>query len=225
MIRVLLCCEGNLNKGGKSYVDNEYINTEGVMQVLIQAISCFSDIEFIVKGRQDILNISGLKPYGKHSTESRKLAQLAKNEGCRFIAYHQDEDNKGLDNMYQKVHSYLSAAKEKGVSCLAIVPQHMTESWLMSDENAFEQVFGKKPTTPELPRKPEETWGSKGTSNYPKTYLANVLSQFGAKISPENYTEIAKHSNEDVMRKRCPKSFNDLFCKDIQSFIPKDSPT
>jgi len=223
MIRVLLCCEGNLDKGKTRYIGNDYIDADGVMQVLIKKTSCISRIDFVTKNRKDIQNVSTLQPkYGKHSTVSRKLAQLAKNENCNHIAFHQDEDNKGLETIYKKVHGYFSAAKEKGLSCIAIVPQHMTESWLLSDENAFQKAFGKKPAKPALPSKPEEIWGSKGTANHPKTIMVNVLSQFGTAISPENYLEIAKHSKIDEIQKRCPKSFDKKFCTDIQSFVTEE---
>ena len=220
MIKILLCCEGNLDKGGEIYTDNEYINADGVIQILISKLSIGHALGFVVKNRQDIRKKELLGPkHSTHSTVARKLAQLAKDENCRYIIYHQDEDNKGLENIYRKVHSYFSAAAEKGISCLAIVPQHMTESWLLSDANAYEQVFGKEPMNPALPSKPEEIWGN----NHPKKFMAQVLSQYNDTISPEIYAEIAEKSKTNVMRIRCPESFDKKFYADMQSFIAKDS--
>ena len=223
MIKVLLCCEGNLDKGKGVLINDNYVNTEGVIQVLINRFSPVEDLKYVIKNRGDIKKVPvfGSK-HSKHSTISRKLAELARGQGCRCIAYHQDEDNKGFANIYNKIQSYFSAANEKSISCIAIVPKHMTESWLLSDAKAYEQAFGKKPENPGLPSKPELTWGNKWTEKHPKKYISRVLSQYNEKVTPENYTKIAVNSDVNVIRSRCPKSFGQFY-SDMQSFIPKDS--
>jgi hypothetical protein len=131
------------------------------MQNLIRKTSKKQEITFVIKKRQDMKKVTMLGgKYSKYSPTSRKLAQLAKASKCTHIAYHRDEDNRGLENMHHEVEKYFTAAKDHGMSCLAMIPQHMTESWLLSDEGAFEKAFFKKPVNPVLPPDPEHLWGN-----------------------------------------------------------------
>jgi hypothetical protein len=219
MIRILLCCEGPTDQGHKGYFDGEYINSSGVMQILIQKTSFDINLEFVVKTRQDIKAIRNKKKYlNKQEQTSIRLAFLAKRESCTHIAYHRDEDNNGLKKMYGQVQGYFAEAEKKGISCLAIVPMHMTESWLLADKDAFPS----KPIDPELPAKPEETWGNKGANTHPKKYLERVLTQFSQykkQTLSEVYVEIAENSNIEVLRQRCPESFDKKFYSDMQTFL------
>jgi hypothetical protein len=191
------------------------------MQILIKKTSGRNDLNFVVKQRQDLKAISIRKKYlNKQQMTSLRLAWLAQKEKCSHIAYHRDEDNKGLDEMYDQVKGYFKDAEAHKMPCLAIVPRHMTESWLLSDENAFKQVFKSKPA---LPPKPEETWGDKGTAGHPKKYLERVLEKYHTTVSPEIYAEIAGRSDIEVLRKRCPESFDKKFYTDMQSFIAAET--
>jgi hypothetical protein len=224
MINVLLYCEGNYDRGQETFTDGEYIFPDGVVQTLIKKVTCYDDMIFVILKRDDLRNISVRKGFwGKDVITSRRLAILTREKRCTHLVWHRDEDNKGLENKYEEVHKYFINAKKNGVKCLAIVPQHMTESWLLSDENAFEQLFGEKPTVPPLPPKPEETWGNKGTDNHPKKYLERVLKQFRATSSSEIFADIAGHSDIDIMRKRCSESFDKKFYTDMQSFIAEET--
>jgi hypothetical protein len=224
MIAILLCCEGPDDQGRKEYIDGEYIQSDGVMQILIKKTSGRNDLNFVVKQRQDLKAISIRKRYlNKQKMTSLRLAWLAQKEKCTHIAYHRDEDNKGLDEMYDQVKGYFKDAEANKTSCLAIVPQHMTESWLLSDENAFKQVFGEIPLKPALPSQPEETWGNKGTDTHPKKYLERVLAQYHTTVSSEIYAEIAGRSDIDILRERCPESLGKKFYTDMQSFITAET--
>jgi hypothetical protein len=194
------------------------------VQTLIKKVSCRDNIVFIILKRDDLRNISVRKGFlGKDAITSLRLAILARKNRCTHLAWHRDEDNEGLEKKYEEVHRYFIDATKDGAKCLAIVPQHMTESWLLSDENAFEQLFGKKPTVPPLPPKPEETWGNKGTDNHPKKYLERVLKQYYATGSSEIFADIAGHSDIDIMRKRCSESFDKKFYTDMRSFITEEN--
>jgi hypothetical protein len=221
MIKILLICEGPGDQGRKEFIDGEYIDCDGVMQNLIRKASKNEALVFITKRRQDIRKYVLLDgKYRKHPTVSRKLAQLAKVSNCTHIAYHQDEDNKGLEEIYHQVEGYFPAAKERGISCLAIVPQHMTENWLLTDAGAFEKVFFEKPANPPLPSDPEQLWGNKYTDNHPKQYIKKILKQYRISVSSAIFTEIAKHSDIEVLRKKCKESFDRKFYRDVQGFIP-----
>jgi hypothetical protein len=223
MIAILLCCEGPDDQGRKKYIDGEYIQSDGVMQILIKKTSGRNDLNFVVKQRRDLKTISIRKKYlNKQQMTSLRLARLAQKEKCTHIAYHRDEDNKGFAEMYDQVKAYFKDAEANNTSCLAIVPQHMTESWLLSDKNAFKQVFKEIPSKPALPSKPEETWGNKGTDTHPKKYLERVLAQYHTAVSSEIYAEIAGGFDVGVLRKRCPESFGQFYT-DMQSFITTET--
>jgi hypothetical protein len=176
MIKILLCCEGTTDQGGKIYTDGEYINTDGVIQIFIRKIAKNEELVFVVKTRHDIKNAVKLRKrfYGKQETTSLKLVALAKQENCTHIAYHRDEDANGFEAMYQQVQEYFAEPEKNNQKCLAIVPMHMTESWLLSDKDAYPS----EPRRPALPSKPEEIWGSKEADSHPKKYLKRVLEQF-----------------------------------------------
>jgi hypothetical protein len=223
MIRILLCGEGPTDQGRKDFVNGEYVNSDGVLQILIKKVSRIDNLIFVVKTRQELKNTVKLYKhyYGKQTVNSKKIAIAACNEKCTHIAYHRDEDNKGLKDMYEQVQGYFEDAKKKGINCIAIVPMHMTESWLLADKNAFPT----EPLNPELPVKPEEVWGNKGTNNHPKKYIERVLAQFPQYKKQglsEAYAEIAENSNVETIRQRCPESFDKKFYSDMQLFISRE---
>ncbi|GHT86962.1 hypothetical protein FACS1894137_13310 [Spirochaetia bacterium] len=222
MKRILLCCEGTADQGGKTYADGEYINADGVMQVFMRRVSGSNDLAFAVKTRQDLKSIRITKKYlCKEGITSLRLALLVKQEKCTHLAYHRDEDKKDFNEMYTQVHNYFTDVKKSGIACLAIVPMRMTESWLLADETAFEKLFSGKPNSPVLPKNPEKTWGESNDDTRPKKYLKNVLAQYHEQPSSELYVQIAEEINIDVLRRKCPISFDQHFYTDMQMFIPK----
>jgi hypothetical protein len=225
MMRILLCCEGSTDQGRKEYIDGEYVQVDGVMQVLIEKVSGNRALVFVVRTRQEIKKYGKLRRRfaGKQAITSLRLHIAAKQEGCTHIAYHRDEDNNGFAEMYAQLQGYFTEAKAQQVKCLAIVPKPMTESWLLADKNAYRAIFEKEPSQPALPSKPEELWGKKGTDNHPKKYLERVLTQYQYHGSlPEIYTAIAKASDTEIVKERCPISFGQ-FCADMQGFLPKQN--
>lgn len=221
MIRILLCSEGVTDHGRDDYCDGEFVHCDGALQVLIKKLAPSKELSFSVKERSDIKRFTLAPSPGrftpKDQIKAKKLAAIAKIEDCLHIAYHRDEDNNGFEEMYTQVHSYFTVAESVGIRCIAIVPQHMTESWLLSDAGAF----SKTPDNPALPNTPEETWGNKDSDRHPKKYLKRVLSQFHLAPSADTYRDIAEDSCVEVVRTRCPKSFGRL-CDDIKGFLGED---
>jgi hypothetical protein len=227
VINVLLYCEGNTDRGQEEFIESEYVFSDGMMQVLIRKVSRYNDIVFIVIKRQDLKAISIRKGCrGRDDVTSLRLAFLARQHQCTHIAYHRDEDNKGLQEKYDEVQKYFMDARKRNLNCLAIIPMHMTESWLLADKNAYKIIYGSIPTNPPLPPKPEETWGNKGTDNHPKKYLERVLKQYhNTTISADAYAETAKNSDIEVMKQQCPESFAKKFFADMQTFITPEGIT
>jgi len=206
MINVLLCGEGVTEYGR--------IGKDGVLQVLMLKCVGGKELSFVVRTRGDIKRYNIL-PIRNNSGDltARKIAAMAKQADCRHIAYHRDEDNQGFREMYAQVEAYFSVAREKGMKCVAVVPVHMTESWLLADEKAFRST----PTKPALPKKPEETWGNPDSRNHPKKYLERVLEQFEMERNAESMAEIAEKIDVEILKKKC-KSF-ECFCGDMERFI------
>jgi hypothetical protein len=131
-----------------------------------------------------------------------------------------EEDNKGLQEKYDEVQKYFIDARKDNVNCLAIVPMHMTESWLLADKNAYKIIYGSIPANPALPSRSEESWGNKNTGKHPKKYLERILEQYhNTTISSDTYVEIAKNSDIEVMKQQYPESFAQKFFADMQTFI------
>lgn len=219
MTRVLLCCEGVNDFGRSSFDGEEWSSSDGVVQAIIRKILPNINWDFVPKSRK---NISDFKIQRKTKSKKEKralqLAALAKKENCYHIVYHRDEDNKGFEAIYEEVEALFEIARAKEYHCIALVPMHMTESWLLADKSAFEKVYSRQPSVPSLPAKPEEIWGEKGTDKHPKKYMEKVLKQFNANSCTEIYVEIAQNCDLDVLRQKCPVSFG-RFCKAIAAFI------
>lgn len=215
MIDVLLCGEGVTDYGSEKYQDGEYVRKDGVIQILMRKCVGDAELVFHVKTRQDIKRFSLLRK-GTNKSESTaiKLAAIARRENCRHVVWHRDEDNRGYAEMVAQVEEYFTAAKEKGMKCLAAVPVHMTESWLLADARAFP----RKPTNPALPPKPEAVWGKPGSEKHPKRYLERVLTQFRMESNAAEMAEIAAKVDVEELMKKCPVSFG-RFAEDMRDFV------
>ncbi len=220
-MRVLLCCEGVTDYGRQVYQGDEYSFQDGVIQILIKKVSKVQNIEFATKSRQDIAAVRVKNVDSKNNKIAKALSTLADKENCTFIAFHRDEDNNGFEEMYNQVEAFLRILRENpNYKCISIVPMHMTESWLLADERAFDSV----PKKPKLPKDPEDTWGNKGTANHPKKYLERVLAQFQKSPSSDTYAEIARKCEVEVLKEKCSISFG-RFYNDMQAFLPAEAGT
>ena len=168
--------------------------------------------------RKETSLLSGRRGIHKHITDIDRLAMSAKKANCKHIAYHQDGNGEFID-IYESIEKKFSDYKEK-LNCLAIVPKEMTESWLLSDKQAFAIAFGSIPSRPKLPGKPEMLWGAleDPDSNYPKHVLERVLNQYNITANRDVYDDIAQNCDIDTLILKCPKSFA-TFVRDVRSFL------
>jgi hypothetical protein len=216
MVRVLLCGEGATDQGRNIYRNGNYIQSDGVLQILMRKFTTGTELFFVVKSRKDIKNIKLIpnRKYDINTAASKKIALLANNEHCPHVAYHRDEDNNGFDEMYSQIQSYFVLAERRGLKCIAIVPMHMTESWLLSDSAAYPSAL----ISPKLPAKPEKLWGNKNTDGHPKMCINNILKQFHLEASTDTLNDIAEASDLNVMKARCPVSFGQFY-NDMQDYV------
>ncbi len=226
MIRVLLCSEGVTEHGHKVYDGESYSQRAGVLQILIQRcardFAVDDEFDFIIIPSSQIMKHTAVfgqrVAVSRDTLKARALAQMAKDKKCDHIAYHRDEDHKGFDAMYAQVEDFLKIAREigkkEGLRCITIIPQHMTESWLLASPEAFPN----EPDDPRLPKNPENLSKNEDSPNHPKKYIERVLAQFDMEANATTFAEIAEGINIDTLRRMCPISFG-RFYEDMQGFV------
>jgi hypothetical protein len=203
-----------------------YLYCEGptdfaVIAPFMKNITGDKNLDIQWKKRPDLKKFASLRSQEFPLTGSYKmisaLATVAKLNKCNHIAYHRNSDRKGYNKIYREVNTTLEKIRKSGMSCIAIIPKEMIESWVLADEQAYPEV----PSNPPLPSKPnEEIWGKESVT-YPKRYAERVLKQFHQDPVSGIFAEIAEKSRIAVLRKRCPISFGKFYA-DMQTFIPSE---
>jgi len=159
----------------------------------------------------------------------RRLWTEANKAKSEYVGLHQDLDHQDFNKVYQDIHNDFDTVLPPPIKRIAIVPKETIESWLLADVKAINSLGDGSIFVDQSPN-PEDLWGDEkdGNSKHPKNYLIRDLEKLNIENNleayPAIYAQIAKKTNIDVLKRRCPKSFGQ-FHTDIQSFIPKESPT
>jgi hypothetical protein len=153
-----------------------------------------------------------------HAVKAERLAKLARREGCQVAICYIDCDRNDFEVLYKDVCLGFDKSNTNIVG-IPMLPKPMIESWLMGDSNAYLSVFGRLPSNPPLPIRPEELRGNKSdpTSNYAKNYLSRVLSQYPPHQEGWSF-EIAQNSNPDTLCYTCPTSYG-RFLQDVLCYL------
>ena len=232
--KVLLCGEGPLDYGIKEY------GTDNWKEGPVQPITRKSAAESVVFENVEKSEIRRLRiqrgPTAGHAVKSYKLCVLARKRRIFNIICYADADKipgrgrkeVGARAAFQSVYNQVREGfvkfnenfrsnNQNRIVGIPMVPLRMIESWLLSDEEAFNKCFGKVPSDPRLPGKPELIWGDKHDpgSDYPKHLMERALKQYHKKSNREVFKRIAEEIDIDVLRKQCPISF-ETFYNDIQ---------
>ncbi|QTA79653.1 DUF4276 [Desulfonema limicola] len=227
---ILIFGEGPTDYGKPGSNGNQW--KDGPIQPLIRKSVC-KEIRFVCVLKNVIKNIriqSRRKPKGK-SIASLKLCLYAKKENYSKIIFFSDADReqrtkntpleskKRFEKIYKEIINALNFIdnNSKEILLIPMVALKMIESWLLADENAFDNCYGKKPTSPSLPTNPEFIWGKEEDihSDYPKHYLRRVLEQFNKQPCREIYHEIAEEIDIKTLKSKCSISFGKFF-QDVQ---------
>lgn len=150
-----------------------------------------------------------------HSVKAERLCRYAILHSYKVAICYVDCDNNNFETIYQDITFGFSFYTNQVIG-IPMIPKAMIESWLLADEKAFIKVFGKKPSHPPLPKKPESLWGKKSDpeSNYPKNVLKRIVSQFNDKPEDWRYS-LARNSNSKTLLLKCPESYG-RFLYDMQ---------
>lgn len=231
--KILLCGEGPTDYGTPQYGSSDW--EEGPVQSLIRK-SVNGDIEFTYATKEDVRKKriqprTGAKVPG-HGAKSYKLCMIAAAQGdIDNIVCYVDADRvhgsgksrleaqRRLQEVYDQIsNGFQQFSQERSQNSIPMVPLKMIESWLLADEQAFTQCYGRQPTNPSLPVQPELIWGDENDpiSDHPKNYLKRVLGQYNGQANRDTFKSIAEAINIHTLRIRCPMSF-ELFYQDAQA--------
>lgn len=236
MIKVLLCGEGPTDYGTPQISDKKWL--EGAVQPIIRKIKSvyFENVrKDSLKDRKLQRSIKEAKVKG-HGAKSFILSNIAKEKSINYIICYVDADRehsadksessakKRFFYIYDQIKEGFNAFNAKNESTQVIgipmIPIRMIESWLLSDEGAYEKCFGRKPLNPHLPKNPELIWGKENDSNsdFPKCYLNRVLKQYNEVSSREVFNDIANNIDIEILKDKCCISFA-KFYEDFQSNV------
>ncbi len=153
MTAVLLCGEGPHDIGNKDWdkKTGEHTYVEGWMQPLVRKISG-PNITFKTKQLRELFltrRPAALKPIPHGHSDKAAIARLiASTEGCDVVIFMTDADSNDDKERKKKVKEIadgfgLIVNEVEGVPC---VPRSASESWLLSDGDAWAQLGLKDKT-------------------------------------------------------------------------------
>lgn len=212
---------------------------EGAVQVLLRKLFIDLDVEFVPIQSRRASNL-GRGRYQKRKLKgaaNKVLPFLKKHlkEDFDLLVFYSDSDKtqgkraskreaiKKYQDRKAEILNGLDLVKEvKKLESVMMIPIRMIENWLLSDANAFKEIFGEIPRKPNLPKEPEFIWGDEQdrNSNHPKNYLQNVLEQYGENSHTEIFKEIAEHIEVETIMVTCENSFKPFY-EELQVYIQK----
>lgn len=236
-MKIVVMGEGKTDVGFRDTY-NKFV--EGPVCVLLQRILAQYNVpvEFVFLEKADRKkhptprlqrSLKKLKGHGFYSFWEKSQAVK---QGADAVLFYSDadkesgennKDSKTCERRFKEVKSGIvsgfESCSEKDVNqifSIPVVAVKMIESWLMADPNAFEAAFGKsknKKIDKLFPKKPELEWGAKEDkdSNYPKNQMDRLLSYYNEMANCDSFCQIAKNLNFDVVKDKCPISFNDFY--------------
>ncbi len=216
-MRILLCGEGPHEFGDPRVWDAQtksFSSVEGWLQALLRNLR-EDDLEFEIRPRRKLQLIGNrtLRPALKGHAEKARLARfIASNEEFDAVIFMVDTDSpdrrrwrdivaeitSGFDNLPEIV------AVAAAVAC---VPMSASESWLLSDAEAWAALGLTDPA--ELPKRPETIWGERDDheGRHPHRYFAGVCKKAGVPDNRDTRVQIATAIVPETLAARCPISF------------------
>ena len=208
-IKVIVCGEGPTDVGKMDCDTSKWIPGPAIAYIK-NASTKKLQIDGIQKNK--LPRIQKAKCKKGHSVKAERLCRYAILKSYKVAICYVDCDNNDFEAIYSDISCGFSFYSNQVIG-IPMIPKAMIESWLLADEKAFIKVFGKKPSKPPLPKKPESLWGKKEdpNSNYPKNVLKRVVSQFNDKPEDWRYA-LARNSSSKTLSIKCPVSYGKFLC-------------
>ena len=208
-IKVIVCGEGPTDVGKMDCDTSKWIPGPAIAYIK-NASTPKLQIDGIQKNK--LPRIQKAKCKKGHSVKAERLCRYAILKSYKVAICYVDCDNNDFETIYQDITFGFSFYSNQVIG-IPMIPKAMIESWLLADEKAFIKVFGKKPSKPPLPKKPESLWGEKSDpeSNYPKNVLNRIVTQFKRKPDSWRY-DLACKANTNILSKKCPVSYGRFLC-------------
>jgi hypothetical protein len=219
-IKVIACGEGKLDVGIKEYGTNNWIFGPSISYIINSVainleIKCIHHKELMSQVRFNRFKSDKSK---SHGVKAERLARFARMNTYTVAICYVDCDRNNFNDIHKDIMNGFSKSDTEVIG-IPMIPKEMIESWLLADESAYGECFGSIPTSPKLPRLPEEIWGDKRNplSNYPKNYIERILAQYTYNDNRQDiYNTLAGNSNPDTLKQKCPISYG-KFHEDMQA--------
>lgn len=217
-MKVLLAGEGPTDHGSENRTGKRMVWDEGACQPILRKCAGGKELifEVIVPSKWKAVPTfqerrrrpRALPGHAKKAWACYALAVLGE---CQVAVVLVDCDRRSLEEIRNELQQGFERAKSKingDIPTVRMVPLKTIESWLLSDENAFETVTGVPLTGRQRISHPEDLWGdpSDPESNHPKAKLNRMLRGSRLSANPETYALIAEQINLDTLILRCPDS-------------------
>lgn len=217
-MRILVVGEGVHDVGIRKYWSPQkknYQSLPGWLQIILQRLAHDTEIEidtltradltFTVRDRKTLQPLP--KGHGAKAALARYRAQLGEYDAVVFMA---DLDRESAADWKQH-HKWVLEGFEKipdGPPAVVCLPKHTSESWMLSDSNAWASMGLSDLTM--LPKKPEEQWGEEKDpkSSHPKQIFGRAKDSCQSHLDDREFrVQIVEKSDINIIDKKCPLSF------------------
>jgi hypothetical protein len=213
-LKVLLCGEGPHDIGIPDHWDarrREYVALDGWMQPIVGRVLAGSP-EFSARKRNE-LQVQQRDPNKRRLPEGHGAkAYLAKRAAVTgsydVLIFMVDADSNDFRD-WQRIVAEIEAGfalLDACIRCIACVPMAASESWLLSDPQAWATVADYNGAN--LPPRPETIWGARDNpaGNHPHRLFFRVCEAAGVSDDLDTRVRVAAATTVAIARARCPMS-------------------
>lgn len=213
-MKLLVCGEGPGDIGRTEWDINarQHVAHDGWLQGLLRTL-LGPEPEFVTKARREVIilprdakNFRPL-PHG-HGVKALAAKLLAKAQGCDAVVYMLDTDSTD-EKRWREIRDEVSAGFDEvtGIPAVACIPMSASESWLVSDANAW-KALGLSASY-SLHSKPEELWGARNDPDggHPHQYFARICKEADVPDNPDTRRQLGLLLSPAELQAKCPISF------------------
>ncbi|MDN4632784.1 hypothetical protein QCD71_14765 [Sphingomonas sp. PsM26] len=191
----------------------EHIDVDGWLQPVARNIRPTETLEIVAQARDRLVIDKTLTrrtrplPHG-HGMKALLAKRSALLNKCDVVIYMVDTDSSDV-RRWREIVSEITAGFDRldgNITCIACVPMSASESWLMSDANAWDQVTGRSEG---LPTAPETVWGQRNDpqGNHPHMLFGRLCDAAGVPDNRDIRFLIGQRSAVTTLSTKCAQSF------------------